>query len=265
MIFLMITRLNLLLRAETGHADATNVNMKMPLKTIGIEFWKPAISFDAASELMSYVAYPENDNKRIRFAAALCRVEHLLQRDPQWKVTPKLIRPSVFAPNEKTFYHDLHDGLETLRRHLTTASLILHPHFESLKTGKPLPKIDGLPPTVDNVTQVMARREGWDEVQSQSTFESRVWNAVKPVAHLAFCFFHKVCMRRNQSPSGRTHGMLESINPYPDEETLRDILRISELFRRHLPKITLLRFHEDETIQFVESNVDIIESAVTRA
>jgi hypothetical protein len=59
--------------------------------------------------------------------------------------------------------------------------------------------------------------------------------------------------------------MLESINPYPDEETLRDILRISELFRRHLPKITLLRFHEDETIQFVESNVDIIESAVTRA
>jgi hypothetical protein len=228
--------------------------MKMPLKTVGIEFCRPAIPFDVASELMSYVAYPKNDNKRVRFAAALCRVEHLIQRDPQWKVTPKLIRPSVFAPKEKTFYRDLHDGLETLRRNLTTASLILHPHFESHKTGKPLPKIEGLPPTVDNVTQVMARLEGWDEFGSQSTFESTVWNPVKPVAHLAFCFFHKVCMRRNQSASGQTNTVLESIRPYPDEETLREIIRISELYRRHLPEITLLRFHEDQTIQFVESN-----------
>jgi hypothetical protein len=235
--------------------------MKMPLKTIGIEFMKPAIPFDAASELMSYIAYPKNEKKRTRFSAALCRVEHLRQKDHQWRVTPTLVRPNVFAPDEKTFSRDLCLGLETLRVHLQAASLILHPHFESLKTGKRLPTIEGKAPTVDNITQIMARRESWNDAASQSTFESRVWTPVRPVAHLAFTFFNRVCGKR---PShGQKQNMLESLSPYPDEDTLREILRISELRRRLLPTFKLLRFVENQTIHFVESDVGSANARVS--
>lgn len=115
----------------------------MPLKVIGIRFAKPAVPFDVASELISYVAYPKDDEKRVRFAAALCRIEHLRQakKDPQWRVTPKLIKPFVFAPDEKTFGRDLHFGLETLRKHLTTATLIVQPRLQSFQTGKEPPTI----------------------------------------------------------------------------------------------------------------------------
>jgi hypothetical protein len=237
----------------------------MPLKTIPIRFPDPEVPLETASELLSYIAFPlQDDNRRRKFAAALCRFghRHEMIRDPIWG---KLIRPFVFAPDEQTFYRDLHFGLETLRRHLITASLILHPHFESLKTGKPLPTIEGLSPTVDNVTQVLARLEGWDEFESQSTFESRVWTSVRPVAHLAFCFFHKVFKRRIRSTLGQDKGMFEIISPYPDEETLRDIVLISEKFRKYLPKLKPLRFVENQTIEFVESAVSIIGSADTHA
>jgi len=222
---------------------------------IGMRFTKPAIPFDVASELISYVAYPKNDQKRVRFAAALCRVEHLRQakNDPQWRFTPRLIKPFVFAPNEQTFRRDLSFGLETLRKHLITATLILLPHLQSFRTGKKPQTIEGLSPTVDNITQIIAGLEGWDEVESQSTFETRAWSPVRPVAHLAFCIFFKLFGRLASDTAGQSKTMFDIISPYPDEESLHDILRTSESVRSILPKLRHLRFTEDETIQFVEA------------
>jgi hypothetical protein len=144
-------------------------------------------------------------------------------------------------------------GLETLRKHLITATLILLPHLQSFRTGKKPQTIEGPSPTVDNITQIIARLEDWDEVESQFTFEKRVWSPVRPVVHLAFCIFFKLFGRLAPDTAGQSKTMFDIISPYPDEESLHDILRTSENVRSILPKLGHLRFTEDKTIQFGEA------------
>jgi hypothetical protein len=221
----------------------------MPLKIIGVRFEEPAVPFEAASELLSYVAYPSDERKRRRFSAALCRVEHLqeAQRKSEWACFPQRIRPLIFAPNDESFVRDLHFGINTLRLRLITATAMLMPHLIAFVTGKNPPKVEGFAPTVENIARYIMEKEGLNLDTSESTFKSRVWAPTRPVAHLAFSFAQKVFIKR----WGKAKTMQEILTPYPDEEVLRNIMDHAENIRTILPKLRQFRFSEDDTIKFV--------------
>lgn len=227
----------------------------MPLKTIGIRFEEPAVPFEAASELLSYVAYPGDERKRRSFSAALCMVEHLneQQRNPEWAFSPQRIRPIIFFPKYNLFVRDLSFGVETLRLRLITATGMLMPHLVAFATGDTPQKVEGFPPTVENVTQYIMRHEGWTLGTSESTFKSRVWAPTKPVAHLAFAFALIVFIKRWEThASGKAKTMHKLLTPYPEEEVLRKIMDHAENIRTILPKLRQFRFSEDDTIKFVQ-------------
>src|SRR5579862_5666721 len=228
------------------------MSLAMPLKIIGIRFSEPTVPFEVASELLSYIAYPNDEPERGRFSAALCRMEHLqeAQRNPAWAFSAQRIRPWIFVPGD-ALAKDLRDGVEILRRRITAAAAILMPHLIAFATEKSPPTIEGFYPTIANISQYIMSHRGLS-TETGKTFEARDWAPAKPVAHLAFSFAQLVLIKRwEKQATGKVKTMHDILTPYPDEELLRKIMDNAEVIRTILPELDQVQFSEDDTIKFV--------------
>src|ERR1700722_6354155 len=110
----------------------------MPLATIEIEFFDPSVPFDAASNLLSFVAYPKDRDrqKRNRFALALCRREHIARWRQGRESSPEWTRPITFFQRGADFTRSMKGGLKKSRLALITASEILTPHLKAFEDGR---------------------------------------------------------------------------------------------------------------------------------
>jgi hypothetical protein len=158
----------------------------MPLKAVKIRFEEPPVPFDAGSEILSYIAYPVEEEKRAEFAGLLCRWEHFyrLRIDPQWGVTPHPVRPERFESLGGIDAYELHHGMERIRRRLTTAASILLPFLLAYTTSKKIKKIGDLTATVDHICQKIIEQEGGDAASNLSNFKTRQWSPTS--AHFSY-------------------------------------------------------------------------------
>jgi hypothetical protein len=234
-----------------------NVINNMPLKVVQIRFEDPPVPFDAGSEILSYVAYPLDREKRAGFASALCRFGHgyqQLRRDPQWAFTPHLIRPQSFEPLGEIDASELYPGMELFLRRLTTAHSILLPFLSlAYKIEKKLRKVGDLKATVDNICQRLIEQEGGDAASNLSNFKTRRWSPTRPVAHLAFALFMEVYHARLNKVSNQRKYIWEILFPLPSDLKLQETLWSAEHIRIRLPSLAQVRFKEEETIMFVPS------------
>jgi hypothetical protein len=149
----------------------------------------------------------------------------------------------------------LRDGLKKLRLGLITASGMLTPHLQALETGRRPPKIEGLPPSVKHIAQITMISEGW-KGKTESSFKSKVWGPIRPVAHLAFAFSQLAHIdRRAKASEWGRNSMKEMLSPFPDDDMIIEIIERAETIRLLLPKLGQFRFSEERTIRFVAKKV----------
>jgi hypothetical protein len=224
----------------------------MPMKTIPIRFTDPEVPFETASELLSYIAFPLQDNARRRkLATALCRFvhRHEMIRDPVWGTTPQLVRPVVFS--DEQYEKEARKNLETILKRLSTAVLMLLSDLVSLWSGEPSIEIFNSAPNSSNIAKNIAKSLGKKE-GSESTIRSKVWAPTRPVSHLAFCYYWLALKKRWEQESNLTNKRtIDLISPYPDKTTLLQIISDSEKLRFDLFKLRRYDFSDDNTIKFV--------------
>ena len=220
----------------------------MPLATIEVRFFDPPVPFDAASDLLSLVAYPKDKDrqKRNSFALALCRREHIARWRQGRECSPEWIRPIVFFQREPNFKRSMRDGLKKLRLALITASEILTPHLNAVETGRRPRTIDRFSRTVTYICQTIMEREGW-RGEDLSTFESKVWGPIRPIAHLAFSLSQLV----NVSEQGD-----EYLSSFRDDDILIKMLERAEAIRLILPKLPGFQWVEDDTIRILAKRTE---------
>jgi hypothetical protein len=229
----------------------------MPLKTIAIKFSDPEIPFEAASELLSKFAYPEEAHRQRTFGDALCRFEHLAEskRNPNWAFSAHQIRPRIFVSGIDAFAKNLHEGWKTLDEFLGLSLNIMIPHvFDFLARddceGVAKDLVPGLNKIVETILDHKGRSRG-----SRSTVIADVWVPLRPVFHLAFAYAYVVFFRPVKGNYDRqSRPLYELITPYPAKSTLLGVLEYAEIIMSVLssmPSMNKLNFREDETIKFV--------------
>lgn len=224
----------------------------MPRETIEISLSEARPPFEAASELLSYIAYPTGPD-RAAFSAALCRWAHLTSGS-DWKHSPQLVRPWIFCYPEDVMFASLTKGGNVLRRRVATASLMLLPQLKSLSTGNAPPKLLGFEPTVENISLHISEYLGWSP-ESYSNLKSKVWAPTKPIAHLAYSFANEVlfprCIEYRKSHPGEGRPIVEFLFPLPTLEELHSILIRAEKIRNVFPFIKQFRIPDEITLQFI--------------
>jgi hypothetical protein len=163
---------NLPVRPDDGDADASRI-VRIPFSSLP--------TYEAVAIYYSHIAYPHPDDatQRKNYSVALARWA-VLERgkyDGNWNGAEQLIRPFIFSQSEKLFLDTRKSGSRRLWRHSHCAFSMLLPHVEP-------DLLDGLPPTVENISLRAGAPEGYSE-GSRKTYQSDVWKPVKPVAHAA--------------------------------------------------------------------------------
>jgi hypothetical protein len=224
----------------------------MPLKTLEIPFSVPPVPFEVASLLLSFVAYPDDVPSRKSFFRELCRREHISQERKHHRAESiqKLIRPILFSSQRDG---DWIKGLEALRLHLLIASEILAPFVSLHETGKKLATRKGCSATVKEIGTSLMIREGWET--SISTFQTRYWVPIRPIAHLAFSLAELVYADRWKASKGGWKHIQRWISPYPDDGLALRVLERAEVVRLFLPELKRVRFSEERTIRFIARKV----------
>jgi hypothetical protein len=227
----------------------------MPLKVVQIRFEDPPVSFDAASEILSYIAYPIDENQRAKFAATLCRFSHLYQsrKDPRHGDMPHLIRPKHFETLGGIEAGEVYRGMELIRRRLPMAFSMLLPFLIARATGRNPKKVGGFEATVDNICQQIIEQNGVDASNNISNFKTRIWSPTRPVAHLAFALHFEVYNKRVNDVNKNDEDVLEILCPHPTDMLLMQVLGTAEAVRVWLPSLARVRFKEEDTIMFVPS------------
>jgi hypothetical protein len=227
----------------------------MPLKVIQIILEDPPAPFDAGSELFSYIAYPIEEERRLKFASMLYRWAHFWQmrKDPQWGITPHFMRPKRLEPPGGIDESVVYRGMELIRRRLTIAPSILLPFLRAYTTGKRLQNVGDLSATVNHICQRLIERDGGDAASKLSNFKTRDWSPTRPVAHLALALYLEVYSARIKEASNRNKAIWEVLSPYPPDLKLQEILELAEHVRVLLPLLAQVRFREEEIIMFVPS------------
>jgi hypothetical protein len=226
----------------------------MPLKTIAIKFPDPEIPFEAASELLSHLAYAEDAHRQRSFGDALCRFAHLEEsiRNSDWAFSAHQIRPRILVATANAFAKNLHEGLKRLDSRLGVSLNAMMPHILDFAApdGYERTAEDALP-SLNKTIRTILNRKGRSE-GSRSTLITDVWTPMKPVFHLAFTYAFVVFFKPvygNYNRNGRS--MMEIITPFPNKNTLLEIIDYAETTRTLLPAMKDLDFREDETIKFV--------------
>jgi len=228
----------------------------MPLKTLEIPFSDPPVPFEVASVLLAFIAYPDDVQSRKNFFRELCRHEHI-SREPKRnraESIPKLIRPIIFSSPRDG---DWIKGLEALRLHLLLASEILAPFVSSHETKGRLATRRRSSASVEEIGTNLMMREGWET--SLSTFLTRYWVPIRPIAHLAFSLAELVYAGRwKASKEGWKH-ISQWISPYPDDGLALRVLERAEVVRLFLPELEHVRFTEEKTVRFIARKVSCNE------
>jgi hypothetical protein len=227
----------------------------MPLKVVQIRLEDPPAPFDVGSEIFSYIAYPIEEEKRLKFASMLYRWAHFwrMREDPQWGITPHFIRPKHLEPPGGINARVVYRGIELIERRLTIAPSILLPFLRAYTTGKRLKNVGDLTATVNHIGQRLIERDGGDAAGNLSNFKTREWSPTRPVAHLALALYLEVYFARINEVSNRNKAIWEVLCPYPPDLKLQEILELAEHVRVLLPLLAQVRFKEEETIMFVPS------------
>jgi hypothetical protein len=226
----------------------------VPIKTIEVPFSDPPVPFEVASIILSFVAYPDDIPGRKRFFRELCRREHIMEEQKRWRQgsPPKLIRPIILTSQDDANWLK---GLHTLRLHLVAANEMLSPFISAHETGRrPLAREGGLPATVENIASILLEREGRQD-GSVSTFITRYWMPIRPIAHLAFSLAELVYAARWKALKPGWKHIEQIISPYPDDVLASRILQRAEAVRMFLPELEQVRFSEDRTVSFIARKV----------
>jgi hypothetical protein len=226
----------------------------MPLTTIAIRIPDPDIPFEVASELLSYIAYPDDPRRRTDFSDVLCRAEHQeeARRNHDRALSPQLIRPQIFAATDDAFVRAFHYGIGKLRDRFYSATNMLMPRIcefvapeDSQKTAEEASR------NVIKMAQMIVTRQGL-KPGNKATFIDDAWAPTKPVAHLAFAYTYILFLKPHISdPGWKAKSISKLISPYPDTNTVRTIMNYAETIRIILPELKKGWFYEHDTIQFV--------------
>ena len=168
--------------------------------------------------------------------------------DRNWNDSEQLIRPFIFSQGEKLFLARRKLGSRRLWRHSYCAFSMLLPHVEP-------DLLDGLPPTVENISLRAGAPEGYSE-GSRKTYQADIWKPVKPVAHAAAAAvlywgsLHDLVEEQDEN--------YQICNNQPFLATLffenlfKDyILVTAEHLRLQIPTCSRFKITESETIRFV--------------
>jgi len=224
----------------------------MPLKTIPIRFPDPEVPFEVASELLSYIAFPlEEDARRMKLSRALCRFghRHEMISDPIWGRTPQMVRPAIFI--DEQYEKEAFKDVVTILKRMTTAVLMLLSDLVSLWSNEPSIEIFGSEPNASNIAENIAKALGLSK-KSESNIRSGAWAPARPISHLAFCYWMLGLKARwEQDDIHANTRAVDLISPYPDRNTLFKIISNSEIVRTDLAKIHRYDLSDDNTIKFV--------------
>jgi hypothetical protein len=214
-----------------------------------IRFSNPEIPFEAASLLLSYIAYPSDTDEQTEFSRALCRWEHRAAtlRNPEWRSSPKLVRPIIFfkAISTKT----IQKQVDNLMLRIVTCVSMLLPQLHRI--DEPDPPLFGNSPSVSKIARNISELSGKSK-QSGADIISDVWAPAKPVAHLAYAYWDCVLDERLENdPEFATKSRCEMLTPLPDKEQLLRIISYAELIRQELLDLPGSRFEEDNMIKVI--------------
>jgi hypothetical protein len=216
------------------------------MRVCEIEFSDPEIPFEAASILLSFIAYPTQADERSRFSRDLCRLEHRAAtlRNPEWRSSPKLVRPDIFF--DAISKESLQAEVNNLVLRIVTCVSMLLPHLHGI--DRPDLPIFGEKPTVTNIAWEISKAAGKSK-KSGSDIISEVWAPAKPVAHLAYAYWACVFQERWKDDHELATKNPISINS-ADKQQLLKVLYYAELIRRELLEPPASRFKEDDLIKF---------------
>lgn len=215
---------------------------------------------EGAAQLLSWVAYAEDETRRKAFADSMYRaaVAWRSATNSHWAQGARLLRPSVFDQDDKTFLKFFKDGTKRLGRHLLVSHTFLFPQMRGLQERRKqrLHNLFRLPemetrrdPSVENLSFAVTKMFGWSE-KTASTVKTREWHDVKPVAHLAY----GVCGRLLYSTAKATAPKMREDTLYRfcffPRQVFFDCLAIAEWARRQVPKVANFEFGADQ-IQFI--------------
>jgi hypothetical protein len=230
----------------------------MPRETIDIPVYK-ALPAEGMSQLMAYVAYPDNLDavKRQRFATALWRmaIQYKADTDKSWASKPQMIKPMILLDDDKVVFDSLKRGLKLLWRHWATAYYFLLPHFIKQSSGR-LPHLSEVnssfekqQPTVENLSLALKGLFGW-EGSDIATFKDKVWRHTKPVAHLAYALASwqfTLSMEREELRERTTSSAF--FDMFFDDDVIV-YMKLAETYRKKATSIKQFKIKEDQTIQF---------------
>ena len=223
----------------------------MPMRTEPIPLSEIAGTFEGASHLLSYIAYPDirDSNQRLTFAAALCRWAHIKtsEFDKDWGVSLHPIRPWIFFFSENEFDRILNRGLWHLCKRAITAVTILGPYVEAFKTGQPPTRIGDFEHSIDNAVQHLMHLFEWKSEHNVSTYKTKIWGPTRPVAHVALYVGKDIMRVIRSNPDGQKE-FISAI--FPPTEHLSVLMNDAESLRVDLPKIRPFKFKEEKTIRF---------------
>ena len=219
------------------------------MRVCEINFSHPEIPFEAASVLLSFIAYPTQADERSRFSRLLCRMQHRAAsiRNPEWRSSPKLVRPDIFFDEvSKDIYQA--EVKDLVLRIATCASMLL-PHLLDIDPSDL--SIFGEKPTVSNIARVISKASGRSK-ESGSDIISEVWAPAKPVAHLAYAYW--ICIldeRCKNDPEIASKNPIDINTPLADQGQLLDVIQRAESTRQQLLEVSRSRFEEYSMIKFV--------------
>jgi hypothetical protein len=222
----------------------------MPAKTVLVRFPEPDIPFEVASELLSYIAYPEDPQRQRTFADCLCRFGHRKEslRNPDWASSPHLIRPRIFAAESQSFIKLLYVGMRILNDRFEVALNVMMPSITEFIKPDEIKNAGFIIPSINESIKTILLTKG-RSIKSRPNYLAEIWSPMKPVAHLAFTYaFVQFIKSNNYERNGRY--IMDMVTPFPSTSVLIDIINYAEAIRRCFPEICGLTIDEVETISF---------------
>ena len=221
----------------------------MPLYTVPIELCCP-FPYKAGGQFFATLAYPKRADGalRDRFLWALCRWRVLRRaaKEPKFATNAQPITPAIFTDDYTSYLSALKKGNAKLNQRLVATNWIVLPHLKAVMIGK-LEQVEGEHPDVYKLAKLAMENLGMTGT-TQSTFESKIWVATRPVAHAAaaYLYWQQTCSKSPQAKTSFLEVCLE------EPRIVAQILETSEEFRPMIAMIKQFkkRIKEEDMIEF---------------
>jgi hypothetical protein len=158
-----------------------------------------------------------------------------------------LIRPAYFSGEEKQINASLRRGNTKLKHRFAAAQFFLIPHLRAVETGRPLQKVEGFEPTVNNMALQVLNFLDW-KGDNQATVKTQIWKPSRPVSHAAAALI--VWNEVLWAKWGRNPNVDKQLALCMLPEFVEEVVEISEYYRSMLPEIKQFTIREEETVKF---------------